>query len=160
MRQRSEQLTGRGVGSTPQIGQPDPEQFSVASATSEFRDIGTEEAPSQSDLPALVTIPVGSPTQTDFGYDFRSDSQVPTLPEQIGTYLEEHNLDAFYVPTQGDCAFGAVTFHPKWTKTLIARLGGAAYLAGLKGSNNGLRDTVSSEQVQKMRTRTSRSYSR
>jgi hypothetical protein len=107
---------------------------------------------------AIVYIPDRSPTSSDFGTVRRSNLrwEVRKLPTGILDYLEEEKLEAYFVRGDGNCLYHAVTFHPQFTKSLLARNAAAAMIDGTHQNSHILKQMVDGEQLQKIQTRTYR----
>lgn len=101
-----------------------------------------------------VSIPYRSPTPSEFGEEFtRGSCQVSELPTEVYKFLDERGLDAFAVPTDGNCLYHAITHGPAGSKHDIARKGTAGYITALREDNNVL-DYLDDEQLDEMRTGT------
>jgi hypothetical protein len=110
----------------------------------------------ETQLEDLISIPDRSPTSSDFGTVGRSNLwwHVKQLPPGILDYLEEGKLEAYFVKTDGNCLYHAVTFHPEFTKGHLGRSAAAALIDGTHQDYHILRAMVDGEQLQKIQTRT------
>jgi hypothetical protein len=76
---------------------------------------------------------------------------IPRLPPNIQSYLDKKELEAFFVPADGNCLYRAVTFGPEWSPHRLGRGITAAYLDALRQSGNDLAQVVDDAQVEQIR---------
>jgi hypothetical protein len=99
-----------------------------------------------------IYVPNRSPSASVFGDEYHvEDSIVAPLPKSIEEYLDERGLEAYFVPADGNCLFRALTFGPGWSKHDLARAATAAYLNGLKQSENDLAGVLDDDHIEKIR---------
>lgn len=107
-------------------------------------------------IPQNVLIPGRSPTPSEFGSEFGADAieqtkthfLVGTLPYHIQEYMHKKSLEAYFVRTDGDCLFSAVTFDPEFKKKDLTRQGMAGFVEGIFHPNHDLSNLVSEGQLE------------
>jgi hypothetical protein len=101
-----------------------------------------------------VPVAYRSPTPSDFGEETdRRPLYVDVLPPEVYQYLDDRNLDAYAVPTDGNCLYRALLHGPKGSKHDLVRQGTAGYLEALRENNNVL-SYLNDGQTEEIRTST------
>jgi hypothetical protein len=125
------------------VSSVEPPLPEVASTTPQSPQRGTR----------LIKVQFHSPPPSQFGPEYVHEPvDVRELPSKIHRYLDTQNLEAFYVPPDGNCLYRAATFGPEWTKHDLSRLGLAGYLSGPHPDNE-LRSFVTDEDIEEMSRR-------
>ena len=119
----------------------------------DFETVRFQESDTGSNILSYIQISGQSPTISEFGDEHPNQWNIEILPDAIQNYLEENKLEAYFVKPDGNCLFHAVSFHPKFNKALLTRLGAAGYIEGGKQTENPLFDMVTHDQLRQIRTR-------
>jgi len=99
----------------------------------------------------LIPAAYGSPTPSEFGEGFKQGSGTAApLPKHIVDFLETQDLEAFYVPGDGNCFYRAATFGPRFSKHDVLRLAVAAHLGSAKMPGNVIGSLLDWNQIQKV----------
>ena len=109
-------------------------------------------ADGQPDTPdANIPAALDSPGPSEFGEEYEQGfGTSASLPKHLIDFLERQELEAYYVPGDGNCFYRAVTFGPEFSKHDLLRLGLAADLGSLKTSRNVLGPALSWDQIQRI----------